>query len=357
MTDSVNARRGVPPHHYIDEEWLAQRDEPVLEPGLPIVDPHHHLWDRPHHRYLLPEIMQDLKSGHQIRGTVFIECSSMYRADGDRNFASVGEVEFVNGLAAMSASGIYGPVRVAAGIIGRVDLTLGDAAQPILEACMSRAPDRFKGVRHMAAVDPALPPGNAHAQPPVGLLLDERFRTGFRVLGRLGLTFESWVYHTQLPKLISLVDAAPEIPVVVNHFGGRVGIGPYAEAQDDVFRAWSTSIAELARRPNVRLKLGGIGMRLAGFGFLERDLPPTSEELAKAWRPYFEVCVDAFGPDRCMFESNFPVDKATATYRITWNTFKRLAASFTAEEKAKLFSGTAITAYRLPPELGVGVEE
>jgi L-fuconolactonase len=350
--DNANAKkRGAPPHHFIDEEWLALRDEPVLDPGLPIVDPHHHLWDRPHHRYLLPELLADLDSGHHVRGTVFVECSSMYRADGDPRFASVGEVEFVNGIGAMSASGVYGPVRAAAGIVGKVDLTLGGFAAEVLQACIARAPDRFRGIRHMAAWDASPEVSSLLRPPPPDLLRDPRFREGFAALGKLGLSFDAWVYHPQLPQLIELIDAVPGTPVVLNHLGGRAGLGPYAAQGDAVFKEWKASITALAQRPQVTVKLGGIGMRLGGFDFHERPLPPTSEELARAWGPYVQTCIEAFGPARSMFESNFPVDKSCCTYKVMWNAFKRMVAGCSDSERADLFAGSAIRAYRLPAEL------
>jgi L-fuconolactonase len=345
------SKRGAPPHHFIDDEWLARRDEPVLDAARPIVDPHHHLWDRPHHRYLLPEILADLNTGHHVRGTVFVECSSMYRADGDPRMASVGEVEFVNGIGAMSASGVYGPVRVAAGIVGKVDLRLGSFAQEVLEACVARAPERFRGIRHMAAWDASPEVSSLLRPPPKDLLLDPAFREGYAVLGRMGLSFDAWMYHPQLPQLVDLIDALPDTPVVLNHLGGRAGLGPYAGRGDEVFKKWKASIEALAERPNVTVKLGGIGMRLGGFDFHERALPPTSEEFAQAWGPYVQTCIEAFGPPRAMFESNFPVDKSCCTYRVMWNTFKRMAEGFSESEKADLFAGSAVRAYRLPAEL------
>lgn len=351
MNNDNASKRGAPPHHFIDDEWLARRDEPVLDAARPIVDPHHHLWDRPHHRYLLPEILADLNTGHHVRGTVFVECSSMYRADGDPRMASVGEVEFVNGIGAMSASGVYGPVRVAAGIVGKVDLRLGSFAQEVLEACVARAPDRFRGIRHMAAWDASPEVSSLLRPPPKDLLLDPAFREGYAVLGRMGLSFDAWMYHPQLPQLIDLIDAVPDTPVVLNHLGGRAGLGPYAGRGDEVFKTWKASIRALAERPNVSVKLGGIGMRLGGFDFHERALPPTSEELAQAWGPYVQTCIEAFGPSRAMFESNFPVDKSCCTYRVLWNTFKRMAEGFSESEKADLFAGSAVRAYRLPAEL------
>lgn len=350
MNNDNAKKRGAPPHHFIDDEWLARRDEPVLDAPRPIIDPHHHLWDRPHHRYLLPELLADLNTGHHVRATVFAECSSMYRVDGDPRFAGVGEVEFVNGIAAMSASGIYGPVRACAGIVGKVDLTLGGFAQEVLEACIARAPERFRGIRHMAAWDASPEVSSLLRPPPSDLLQDARFREGFAALGRLGLSFDAWVYHPQLPKLIELIDAVPDTPVVLNHLGGRAALGPYAGRSEEI-QAWKASIQSLAKRPNVTVKLGGIGMRLGGFDFHERPLPPTSQELAEAWDPYVQTCIEAFGPARAMFESNFPVDKSCCTYRVLWNAFKRMAEGFSEDEKADLFAGSAVRAYRLPAEL------
>ncbi|MCW5653799.1 amidohydrolase family protein [Hydrogenophaga sp.] len=353
MSTTTAPKRGAPPHHHIDEAWLALRDEPVLDPGRPIVDPHHHLWDRPHHRYLLPDLLADLNTGHHVRGTVFAECSSMYRADGDPRFACVGEVEFVNGVGAMSASGVYGAVRACAGIIGKVDLTLGAFAQEVLQACKDRAPDRFRGIRHMAAWDASPEVSTLLRPPPQDLLRNPAFREGYAVLGQMGLSFDAWVYHPQLPQLIELIDLHPHTPVVLNHLGGRAGLGPYAGRQDEVFREWKASIQALAERPNVTVKLGGIGMRLGGFDFHDRDLPPTSEELAKAWGPYVQTCIEAFGTSRAMFESNFPVDKSCCTYRVLWNAFKRMAEGFSESEKNDLFAGSAVRAYRLPAELAL----
>lgn len=344
-------KRGAPPHHYVDDAWLALRTEEVIEPARPIVDPHHHLWDRPHNTYLLPHLLQDIVSGHNVRGTVFVDCSSMYRAEGDPRFASVGEVEFINGIAATSASGYYGPVRACAGIVGKVDLTMGAFAREVLQACVARAPDRFRGIRHMAAWDASPEVSALLRPPPPDMMLDARFREGFAQLAPLGLSFDAWCYHPQLPQLIDLVDAFPDTVVIVNHMGGRAALGPYAGRQDEVFRDWKASMQALAQRPNVRVKLGGIGMRLGGFDFFDRELPPTSAELADTWQPYVQTCIEAFGSERAMFESNFPVDKSCCSYRVLWNAFKRMAAGCSDDEKASLFAGAAITAYRLPGSL------
>lgn len=355
MSNDNAKKRGAPPHHFIDEPWLALRDEPAIDPQRPIVDPHHHLWDRPHHRYLLPEILADLNTGHNVRGTVFVECSSMYRADGDPRFASVGEVEFTNGIGAMSASGVYGPVRVCAGIVGKVDLTMGAFAEEVLQACKARAPERFRGIRHMAAWDASPEVSSLLRPPPKDLLRDKTFREGFTALGLLDLSFDAWVYHPQLPQLVDLVDAFPDTRVILNHLGGRAGLGPYAGQRDEVFKDWKASIQALAKRPNVTVKLGGIGMRLGGFDFHEREAPASSAEMAQGWGPYVQTCIEAFGPSRAMFESNFPVDKSCMSYCVLWNAFKRMVDGYSESEKADLFASTAVRAYGLPATLAQAV--
>lgn len=345
-------RRGVPPTLYIDEEWLAQYKEAVLEPRLPIVDPHHHLWDRGE-AYLDREFAEDLRCGHNIRATVFIECSFSYRADGNPRFASVGEVEYANGVAALFASGYYGEVRACAGIVGKVDLSLGSCAEEVLVECMSRAPTRFRGVRQMAAWD-ANSEVNVLMRPPQkDLLIDPRFREGFSKLAPLGLSFDAWVYHPQLPQLIALVDAFPLTRIVVDHIGGLVATGPYASRKEECFSAWKASMQELAKRPNVFVKIGGLNMRGHGCTFIDQAMPPTSDALAQAWKPHVETCVELFGSQRCMFESNFPPDKCGVSAVVLWNAFKRLAAGCSDAEKADLFAGTALRAYRLPLELGL----
>ena len=350
--------RGAPPHNFIDNEWLALQTEEVLEPDTPIVDSHHHLWDRrPDSIYMLPELLADIDGGgHNVRATVFVECASMYRVDGDPRYACVGQVEFVNGVGAVCASGVHGHVRACAGIVGKVDLTEGASAAQVLHACVARAPDRLRGIRHMAAWDSSREVSSLLRPPPPDLLESREFRSGFSLLAPLGLSFDAWVYHPQLHQVIALADAFPNTSIVLNHMGGRVAIGPYADRRKEVFKEWSAQVRELARRANVVVKIGGIGMRLGGFDFHDRELPPTSVNLAEAWRSDFDVCIDAFGPTRAMFESNFPVDKSACTYRVIWNTFKRLAEKFSASEKAALFAETAVRVYRLPATLAMSVD-
>jgi len=339
-------RRGAHPLFYIDEEWLAQHTEEVIAPELPIIDPHHHLWARSA-PYLVPELLRDLQCGHDIRGSVFVEAGFAYRAEGDPRFASVGEVEYANGVGALFAGGYYGSLRACAGIVGHVDLSQGAAAEEVMQACIARAPDRFRGVRHMVAWDPSSQVSQLMKPQPAHLMMDARFREAFARLAPLGLSFDAWCYHPQLPELLDLVDAFPDTRVVIDHAGGRIGEGPYAARQEAVFREWKANLQALARRPNVFVKIGGLIGRLGGMPFIDRDTPPTSVELAQAFAPYVETCIEVFGPQRAMFETNFPPDKAGCSARVLWNAFKRVTAAYSAGEKAALFAGTAARAYRL----------
>jgi predicted TIM-barrel fold metal-dependent hydrolase len=259
----------------------------------------------------------------------------------------VGEIELANGVAAMSASGGYGKPRVCAGIVGHADLALGAKVRDVLEAMIMAGGGRFRGIRFIASTHPDQTQWGATAIRPEGLLLDSRVREGFAQLGALGLSFDAWVYHTQLGDVLELARAYPATPIVLNHVGGPIGLGRYKGKRDAVFAEWSASIAKLASCPNVNVKLGGLGMRLLGFDLHEGPLPPSSEQLAAAWRPYVETCIAAFGADRAMFESNFPVDKGSYGYGVFWNACKRLAHGASADEKASLFHRTASRVYRL----------
>ena len=325
--------------------WLAQVKEDVLDPGRPIVDPHHHLWDHPGRRYLIDELLADTGSGHNVVATVFVECMSMYRAAGPAALRPVGETEFVNGVAAMSASGGYGPTRVAAGIVSFADLTLGEEVGPVLDAHMAASP-RFRGIRHAAGWDASPDVRHSHTNPPPALYTDARFRRGFAELGRRGLTFDAWLYHPQIGELTDLARRFPETTIVLDHFGGPLGIGPYEGRRAEVFAAWQGSIRELARCPNVVAKLGGLVMPINGFGFHRRERPATSAELVSATRDWHLHAIDCFGPARCMFESNFPVDRASCSYHVLWNSFKLIAQGFGADASA-LFHDTAARVYRI----------
>ena len=332
----------------INEDWLALHREDPIEPAMPIIDPHHHLWDRGS-RYLLDELKRDIDAaGHDIRATVFLQCDSMYRADGDPKFAPIGETEFVNGIAAMSASGVYGAARFCAGIVGFADLFLGAEVDAVLEAHLRTAGDRFKGVRYCAVWDADKSIKSTPMELPQGVLLDSKFRAGFARLSRYGLSFDSLNYHTQLPELTDLTRTFPDTVVVLNHVGLPLGIGVYASRRDEVFADWQRNIRDFAKCPNARVKLGGMGMHMFGFEFEKQPVPPSSEELANAWKPFVETCIEAFGPKRAMFESNFPVDKRYYSYGVMWNAYKRLAAQYSADEKRGLFVDAARETYRLP---------
>jgi predicted TIM-barrel fold metal-dependent hydrolase len=334
-----------------NHDWLALTREEPIDPALPICDPHHHLWDarteRVAPRYLIDEITADVSAGHNIVSTVFIECGAMYRADGPVAFRPVGETEFVNGIAAMSASGLYGRARIAAGIVGTVDLRLGRAAAEVLDVHIAAGGGRFRGIRRAGAWDPADTVPKHRTEPGPGLFLRDDFRAGFALLAPRRLTFEAWCYHRQISDVTTLARAFPETTIILNHFGGPLGVGPYAGKAEEVYAEWRRAITELATCPNIVVKLGGINMEMNGFGWHERPKPPTSQELADATRHYYEFTIEKFGVDRCMFESNFPVDMESCSYTVLWNSFKRLTAGYSPSDRAKLFHDTAARVYRL----------
>jgi L-fuconolactonase len=345
---STTPSSAINAHLAIRADWLAQRREPALEPGLQIIDPHHHLIDRPESgTYLLREILADIDSGHNVVATVYLEWLSMYRATGPVEMRPVGEIEFANGIAAMCASGGYGTPRVCAGIVGHGELTLGARVSPVLEAMIAAGNGRFRGIRFISASDPDQSQWGSVLGRPQGWLRDKTVREGFAQLAPLGLSFDAFMYHPQLSDLLDLARAFPRTPIVLNHVGGAIGLGRYAGQRDTVFADWRAKIRALAACPNVHVKLGGMGMKMFGFDFHEGTLPPSSEQLAASWRPYVETCIEAFGPARAMFESNFPVDKGSYSYGVFWNACKRLAQGASAAEKADLFHGTASRFYRL----------
>ncbi|MGG5808293.1 amidohydrolase family protein [Falsiroseomonas sp. CW058] len=334
-----------PPHPPVRPDWLAQRREAALEPALPIIDAHHHLWGAPHQPYLLEDFLADAGGGHDLRASVFVECRTHYRTGGDPLLRPLGETEFA--VAAGERADALGGPRVAAAVVGFADLAVGAAIRPVLEAQLEAGRGRLRGVRFISAWHPDPAARGSLATPAPMVLLAPAFREGFAQLAPLGLGFDAWMYHTQLAELRDLADAFPDTRIVLNHVGGAIGIGPYAGRGRHVRAAWGAALRDLARCPNLYLKIGGFGMRLFGFGAHERATPPGSEELAAAWRPMVETCVDAFGPARCMFESNFPVDKAGTGYTTLWNTFKRITAGWSAAERAALFHDTAARFYRI----------
>lgn len=317
--------------------------EAPLEPALPICDPHHHLWARPGERYLVEDFLQDAGSGHNIVSTVAIECRAKYRKDGPEQLKPVGETEFLDGVAGRAASDPNVTTRVAAGIVGFADLSLGDAVAPVLEAHLAASPIRLRGIRQSTTWD-----GDAaiRSDARAGLLSDGALRRGVRCLQRYGLSFDAWLYHTQLSELVALARAFPEVTIILDHIGGPLGVGPYRGKSDDVFRAWSKGITELGSCPNVTVKLGGLGSERSGFDWHLRVARPSSAELAQIMAPYFEFCIEKFGARRCMFESNFPVEKRANSYVALWNAFKRITQRYTATERQALFHDTAARVYR-----------
>ena len=345
--------------------------EAIIDPDLPIIDPHHHLWDlrpmlsmfpQPHHpfiaalvdnaHYTFDQLHAHLTGGHNIVATVFMECGAFYNGAYGEALKPVGEVEFVNGLAAQAASGLYGNGRHCAGIVGHANLLLGSEAGAVLDALHAAAPRRFKGIRHQGAWDADAevlgPPFHA----PEGLYRDATFRQGFAELGKRGMTFDAWVLEPQLPDVIDLARAFPDQPICLDHCGTPLGLATYKGKLHERFDIWRHNIKELAQCQNVVVKLGGLAM---AFCALPEDGPAVghgSEHLAALWRPYIETCIEAFGPERAMFESNYPVDYWGADYAVLWNAFKRLTRSASADEKAALFAGTAARFYGLEDVLG-----
>ena len=329
------------------EDWLARaKPEAPLEPELPIIDTHHHLWEwGSQYRYLLHEIRADADCGHNIVATVFEECHSMYRADGPEPMRVVGETEFVAGISAMSRSGHYGPTKVAIGIVGAADLTLGEAVEEVLNEQVRAGGGRFCGVRHSGSWDDDPVIGNNADRP--SLYREASFGRGLDVLAGMGLVLDAWVFHTQLDDVIALATDHPDAPIVLCHCGGPLGYGPYAGKQDEVRGHWLARMTELAKRPNVTVKLGGMMMRLAAYDYGREPRPPTSAELAALWRPYIEPCIELFGAERCMVESNFPVEKMGIGYGPLWNTFKRITSNASDSEKTSIYSETAKRVYKL----------
>ena len=325
--------------------WLARTAEEALDPQLEICDPHHHLWEFPANRYLVEEFLGDVAGGHRVTRTVYVECHQKYRPDGPVSLRPVGETEFVDQCTG-ALQGDAAATQVASGIVGFADLALGVRVRDVLKAHLAASP-RFRGVRHASAWDASDQVRRAHTDPPPGLLGRAEFRAGFACLHELGLTFDAWLYHTQIPDVVELARAFPQAPIVLDHAGGPLGVGPYAGRRDEVFALWRRNLSVLSGCPNVVVKIGGLAMTMSGFGWHKRDAPPGSFELADSMRPYFDACLELFGAERCMFESNFPVDQASCSYTVLWNAFKRLARACSPTERSALFSRTATRFYRL----------
>ena len=329
-------------------QWRSLQREEILEPDLPIIDPHHHLWQRPGNRYLLDEFLADAQTGHNIRASVFVDCGSFYRNTESVQMAPVGEVEFANGIAAMAASGAYGNTLVCAGIVSSADISVGAEVAQVLDAQIAAGGGRFRGIRVTTKwdADDALNTGRYIV--PRGLMQDRDFRAGFATLAPRKLSFDAMIYHPQILELAELARAFPDTTIVLNHIGGLLAwTRNYLARKEEAITQWRSSMTELAKCPNVFVKLGGLGMPYLGLGFDKLEAPAPSERLAGSWGPLFAHCIDKFGPGRCMFESNFPPDRDSVDYPIIWNAFKRIAARYSADEKQALFYGAAAQAYRL----------
>jgi L-fuconolactonase len=327
---------------------LEGRDELIIDPDLPIIDSHAHLFDRPTLRYMFDDYLADVQAGHNIIASVYVETQAFAREEGPEILRPLGEIEFANGVAAMSASGVYGRCRIGAAIVGHADLSSGDVVAEVLDRALQAAPDRLRGVRQITLDHPSEAPYRyMTVRPPRGIMQRPGFRSGLRHLAPRGLSFDAAVFHNQLPDLAELASTFPDTSIVLNHMGFAVGVGLSEEDRREIFREWREALRDVARRPNVVCKVGGLGMPPWGFGFETRQDPITFLELAAAWKPYVEAAIEAFGVERCMMESNFPPDGLSCGFVPLWNALKHIVANYSQEEKATLFHGTAARVYRL----------
>lgn len=327
------------------KEWVCSLMEEAIEPELPIIDAHHHFSDH-WGGYLGEDLLGDMRAGHRVKATVYIQCGYGYRSTGPEAFKPVGEVETVVAIAQSLQASQQKDSGVAAGIVGYADLVLGDRVRDVLAELVQAGQGRFRGIRYSAARHPAFRHGVLSRALP-DILQDTRFREGFACLERHGLSFDCWTYHPQLDQVVELARAFPRTQIIVNHIGGLLGVGPYKDRRSHARQEWLASITRLASCENAVMKLGGLGTAVFGYDFSGRTTPPSSKELADLWAPDFMTCIDLFGADRCMFESNFPVDRSVGSYHVLWNAFKRIAANASADEKAALFHDTAARVYRL----------
>jgi len=328
-------------------EWLDQVQEEIIDPEREIVDPHHHLWREIRwYEYMLEDLWIDTGSGHNVTKTVFVQCRSSYRTAGPEHLKPVGETEFVAEIAEESRNGPQNQARIA-GIVSHANLTLGDAVAEILDAHEEAGRGLFRGIRHAGAREEKKVALKIPGLGEKDLFAREDFRQGARLLGRRGLTYESWHYHHQIKSFTDLARAVPDTAIILDHLGTPLGVGPYEGKRDEIFRQWKKDIVELAKCDNVYAKLGGMAMPDNGYGWHLRAVPPVSDEFVNAQKEYYFHMIDCFGPNRCMFESNFPVDRLSISYHVLWNGFKKIAAEFSEDEKNMMFSGTATRVYNL----------
>lgn len=328
------------------EDWLAQTREEIIDPGREIVDPHHHLWTHGTPQapavYELPEFARDTGSGHNVVQTVYIECRARWDLDAPAHLKSAAETAYVAALTAPDAAPI-------AGIIAHVDLTLPlDLLDEALDAHTASGQGRLVGIRHSGACDPEPDSLMIPGRGAPGLYANPDFRRGVARLGARGLTYDTWHYHHQNRDFLDLARAVPETVMILDHFGTPLGVGRFAGQRDEIQSAWREDMADLAQCPNLRAKLGGLNMPDNGWGWEKNETPPSSDDLLNAQGDWYHHTIDCFGPSRCMFESNFPVDRTSVDYHVLWNFFKKLAHPFDEEEKNALFAGTARATYGLP---------
>lgn len=339
----VTGRYSYPPP---DPAWLRQDREEVIDPDLPIIDPHHHLWEEGGHAYLIDELLDDMTSGHNVVATVMVQAGYGYRENGPEEFRSVGETEKVAALAEEAESRGIG-IRPCAGLVPYADLTLGDRLAGVIEEHERHARGRLRGIRHSVGYDTNFAEGIVLRPARQHLLAEPAYRDGLRRLAAQGLSYDAMLYHQQIPELTDMAKAVPALSIVLDHYGTPIGVGPYEGREDERFRQWRSDISELAKCPNVSVKLGGLGLIITGAKWHEQPQPPSSQDLAAAWRPWVETTIELFGVERCMFESNFPVDKAMYSYVTLWNAFKRLTEGASGSERAALFHDTAARFYRI----------
>ncbi len=329
-----------------DRKWLALHDEKILEPALPIIDAHHHLWEEHENHYLLDDLLADVATGHNIVASVFIQCHYGYRDSGPAHLRPVGETARIEAIR-REARSRRPELRLCAGIVGFADLLAGDVLNEVLDAHLAASPAHFCGIRQSVSRDSHFPDGIVLRPAPAGMLYDHAFRQGVRTIARRNLTFDAMLYHEQIPDLAALAREVDEATIILDHFGTPLGVGHYLGREKETFAAWRRDISDLAKCQNVHVKMGGLGMIITGAEHHLSEMPPTSSDLAAKWQPYFDVCMEVFGARRCLFESNFPVDKAMYSYDVLWNAFKKLTAGASTSEKADLFMGTAVRLYGL----------
>lgn len=331
--------------------------EVALDPNIPIVDAHHHLHGKAtdDYFYRTEDLNADLSSGHAVIGTIYVEgFKSGWRDGGPEAMRPVGEVEMIVEATRVSPQLAHGACRVAAGIVSFADLLLGDGIAPVLEAQMAASQGRLRSVRPSMSWDGGTVGSALSRMARRNAISDPGFRRGVACVQALGLSLDVWVLSHQLQDVVGLVDAFPDLEVVLCHVGGLLGVAEHRSRHASSYAAWLHDLRVLAERPNVRVKVGGMGMPMFGFGFEFEDRPATSSELALAWQPLIDACVETFGPGRCMFESNSPVDKQASGYVEIWNAFKRTTRHLSPDERRSMFYGTACEAYRLPELKRVG---